>query len=139
MWVLLGGLITDINACCPQCVSRECKVGLRFLTLILLSGDIILARDDFFRSWTCLYRHNASSFNITQLGEAFWDRMSWSLIMEQLDDIDEAFMIDGEKSGLGSTRRRNSGRALNNDGYVERKRIGRKMDLVARDITRPLD
>lgn len=100
------------------------------MTLILLSGDIILARDDFFRS---------CSFNITQLGEAFWDRMSWSLIMEQLDDIDEAFMIDGEKSGLGSTRRRNSGRALNNDGYVERKRIGRKMDLVARDITRPLD
>lgn len=59
--------------------------------------------------------------------------------MEQLDDIDEAFMIDGEKSGLDSTRRRNSSRALNNDGYVERRRIGKKMDLVARDVTRQLD
>ncbi|KAF9324420.1 hypothetical protein BGZ91_002960 [Linnemannia elongata] len=59
--------------------------------------------------------------------------------MEQLDDIDETFMIDGEKSGLDSTRRRNSCRALNNDGYVEWKRIRKEMDLVARDVTRHLD
>lgn len=59
--------------------------------------------------------------------------------MEQLDDIDEASMIDGEKFGLDSTWRRNSGRALSNDGSVERKRIGKKMDLVACDVTRQLD
>ncbi|KAK5827662.1 hypothetical protein F5H01DRAFT_399229 [Linnemannia elongata] len=62
-----------------------------------------------------------------------------TLIMEQLDDIDDAFLIDGEKSGLDSTRRRNSSRALNNDGYVERRRIGKKMDLVARNVTHQLD
>ncbi|KAG0054547.1 hypothetical protein BGZ90_005957, partial [Linnemannia elongata] len=100
------------------------------------SCEIVL---DTFRSWARLYSRNTSPFNINQLGEAFWGRRSWPLIMELLDDVDDVFMIDGEKSGLDSTRRRNSGRALNNDGTVKRKRIGKKMDLVARDITSRFD
>ncbi|KAK5827665.1 hypothetical protein F5H01DRAFT_317010 [Linnemannia elongata] len=82
---------------------------------------------------------SAWNVSLDDEGEAFWGRLSWPLIMEQLDDVDEVFMIDGEKSGLESTRRRNSCRALNNDGYVKRKRIGKKMDLVARAVTRQLD
>jgi hypothetical protein len=43
-------------------------------------------------------------------------------------------MIDGEKMGLESSRRKNHDRKLPEDRIIGRKKIGRKLDLIARDV-----
>jgi hypothetical protein len=71
---------------------------------------------------------------VVDLSEAFWGRKSWPILMELLADLDNIYMIDGEKMGLDSSRRRNDGRQWTPDTKPHRKRIGRKLDLIARDV-----
>lgn len=71
---------------------------------------------------------------MVDLSEAFWGRKSWPLLMELLADLDNMYMIDGEKMGLESSRRKNDGRQWTPDTKPRRKRIGRKLDLIARDV-----
>ncbi|KAF9578494.1 hypothetical protein BGW38_005669, partial [Lunasporangiospora selenospora] len=114
----------------------------RSMTDVIIPSEDVFSCElvlDSFRSWARLYSRNPSPFSIAQLGEVFWGRRSWPLIMELLDDIDDVFMIDGEKCGIDSTRCKNSGRSLNNDRTLKRKRMGKKMDLVARDVTSLFD
>jgi hypothetical protein len=50
-----------------------------------------------------------------------------------LADVDGLTMIDGEKAGLESGKRRNMGRKVDTESLAPRKLAGRKVDLVARD------
>ncbi|KAF9931528.1 hypothetical protein BGZ65_004864, partial [Modicella reniformis] len=95
------------------------------------SCDLIL---DTFRVWERMYRKTPSPFVVQDLTEAFWGRKSWPLLMELLGDQDNVYMIDGEKTGLDSSKRKNQGRQLNPDTSIPRKRMGRKLDLIARDV-----
>ncbi|KAF9898348.1 hypothetical protein BX616_004153 [Lobosporangium transversale] len=95
------------------------------------SCELIL---DTFRTWCRLYNKAPSPFLIQDLSEAFWGRKAWPLLMELLDDQDNLFVIDGEKSGLESAIRKNQGRHLHLDTSASRKPTGRKMDLVIRDV-----
>lgn len=81
-----------------------------------------------------MYRKVPSPFVVQDLSEAYWGRKSWPLLMELLEDQDNIFMIDGEKMGLESSRRRNNGREWKPDTKSPRKLIGRKLDLIARDV-----
>ncbi|KAF9079998.1 hypothetical protein BGX23_002846 [Mortierella sp. AD031] len=72
------------------------------------------------------------------LSENFWARKTWPMLFELLEDIEKIFMLDGEKMGLDSSRRKNQGRGLGSNLSVERKRIGKKLDLVGRDVVAKL-
>lgn len=56
-----------------------------------------------------------------------------------LSDVDGLTMIDGEKSGLESGKRKNTGRTVDPEIPTARKKVGRKLDLVARDTTNKRD
>jgi hypothetical protein len=47
-------------------------------------------------------------------------------------------MIDGEKRGIDSSRRKNMGREFNPE-EPSRKKIGKRLDLVCRDVVRKHD
>ncbi|KAF9151326.1 hypothetical protein BGX21_008515 [Mortierella sp. AD011] len=79
-----------------------------------------------------LYTKNPSPFVVSDLSESWWVRTAWALLFNLLDDIPNIFMVDGEKRGLDSFKRRNMGRT-----YIQEepnhKRSGRKLDLICRD------
>ncbi|KAF9352784.1 hypothetical protein BGX34_011969 [Mortierella sp. NVP85] len=81
-----------------------------------------------------MYRKVPSPFVVHGLTEAYWGRKSWPILMDLLEDLDNIFMIDGEKMGLESSRRRNNGRQWKPDTKAPRKLMGRKLDLIARDV-----
>ncbi|KAI8602239.1 hypothetical protein EDD21DRAFT_414180 [Dissophora ornata] len=56
-----------------------------------------------------------------------------------LSDMDGLTMIDGEKAGLESGKRRNMGRKVDMETPTPRKQTGQKLDLVARDTTNKRD
>lgn len=56
-----------------------------------------------------------------------------------LSDVDGLTMIDGEKAGLESGKRKNIGRKVDPEIPTVRKKIGRKLDLVDRDTTNKRD
>jgi hypothetical protein len=56
-----------------------------------------------------------------------------------LSDVDGLTMIDGEKPGLESGKRRNMGRKVDMETPPPRKQMGRRLDLVARDTTNKRD
>jgi hypothetical protein len=85
-----------------------------------------------------LYTKEPSPFIVDDLSESWWARASWALLFHLLDDIPGAFMIDGEKRGLDSSKRRNMGRAYNPDEPL-RKKSGRKLDLICRDEVKKHD
>ncbi|GJJ68510.1 hypothetical protein EMPS_00856 [Entomortierella parvispora] len=87
-----------------------------------------------FQSWERMYRKIPSPFVVHDLSESYWGRKSWPLLMELLEDQDNIFMLDGEKMGLESSKRRNAGRQWKPDVKTPRKIIGRKLDLIARDV-----
>ncbi|RUS23318.1 hypothetical protein BC937DRAFT_88281 [Endogone sp. FLAS-F59071] len=89
--------------------------------------------------WQRLYSKTPSPFSVNDLSEAFWARKSWPLLTEFLDDMDDLFMIDGEKSGIESGKRRNSNRRYHPDTQTPRKQVGRKLDLVVRDVVEKKD
>ncbi|KAF9193598.1 hypothetical protein BGZ51_002886 [Haplosporangium sp. Z 767] len=95
------------------------------------SCELIL---DTFRVWQRLYRKTPSPFVVHDLTEAFWGRKSWPLLMELLDGQDNLYMIDGEKAGLESSKRKNQGRQWRPDTPMPRKQVGRKLDLITRDV-----
>ncbi|KAF9344835.1 hypothetical protein BGX34_005282 [Mortierella sp. NVP85] len=90
-------------------------------------------------TWEYLYKKEPSPFVIKDLTEAFWARKSWPLLMELLEDLNNIYMIDGEKCGVESARRRNQGRSWNPEEDTPRKRMGRKLDLIARDVMEKKD
>ncbi|KAF9941402.1 hypothetical protein BGZ65_003799 [Modicella reniformis] len=90
-----------------------------------------------FMKWTRLYKKTPSPFTIKSLSEAYWARTSWPLMKDLLDDTFGVLMVDGEKAGIDSTRRRNRHRT-EEDASV-RRRIGRKLDLVGRNFIRNED
>ncbi|KAF9581065.1 hypothetical protein BGW38_002049 [Lunasporangiospora selenospora] len=87
-----------------------------------------------FDTWQDLYRKHPSPFGVEDLSEAYWGRNSWPLLMKFLDELPAIFMIDGEKTGIDSSRRRNQSRQLEPDGTIHRKQFGRRFDLIARDV-----
>ena len=58
-----------------------------------------------------LYTKEPSPFVVGDLSESWWARTAWALLFNLLDDIPSIFMVDGEKRGLDSSKRRNMGRA----------------------------
>ncbi|GJJ77616.1 hypothetical protein EMPS_09975 [Entomortierella parvispora] len=93
--------------------------------------DCILAQKTA-AEWYFLYHKEPSPFTIDDLSEAWWARESWAALHDFLHDLPSIFMVDGEKRGLDSSRRRNMGRQYNPEEPA-RKRIGRKLDLICRD------
>ncbi|CAO3572852.1 unnamed protein product [Mortierella alpina] len=92
-----------------------------------------------FLSWTQLYISKPWPFGNKDLSESFWCREAWPIIKVLLSDVDGLTMIDGEKAGLESGKRRNVGRKADAETPTPRKQIGRKVDLVARDTTNGRD
>ncbi|KAG0333762.1 hypothetical protein BG004_000709 [Podila humilis] len=86
-----------------------------------------------FLSWTQLYTTKPCPFGDKDLSESFWCREAWPPMKSLLADVDRITMIDGEKAGLESGKRRNKGRKLDTESSAQRKQAGRKVDLVARD------
>ncbi|KAF9349671.1 hypothetical protein BGX34_001668 [Mortierella sp. NVP85] len=88
-----------------------------------------------FMIWARLYRKKAF---LADLSESYWARKAWPLLYDLIEEIPEIFGLDGEKSGIESSRRKNQNRAStqdnNNKSGLERKRTGRKLDLIARDV-----
>ncbi|KAF9163258.1 hypothetical protein BGX20_001386 [Mortierella sp. AD010] len=82
---------------------------------------------DTFRSWQRMYRKTSSAFATNDLSEAYWGRNSWPILMTLMDDIPNIFMIDGEKFGLESPRRRNHGRQLIQDLTTAKKKDGQEV------------
>ncbi|KAF9091642.1 hypothetical protein BGX27_001995, partial [Mortierella sp. AM989] len=82
--------------------------------------------------WHMLYTKEPSPLVIGDLSESWWARTAWALLFNLFDDIPSISMIDGEKRGLDSSKRRNMGRA-----YIpeepKHKKCGRKLDLICRD------
>ncbi|KAF9119394.1 hypothetical protein BGX30_003868, partial [Mortierella sp. GBA39] len=85
-----------------------------------------------------IYKKDPSPFVVDNLSEAFWARTSWPLLKELLDDVTGIMMVDGEKAGIESMLRRNKSRKTEGDA-TSRRRIGRKLDLVARNFIRKED
>ncbi|KAF9997635.1 hypothetical protein BGZ65_006771 [Modicella reniformis] len=85
-------------------------------------------------TWELLYKKQPSPFAVEDLSEAYWARKSWPLLMELLEDVENIYMLDGEKTGIDSSRRRNQGRTWNPEEDIPRKRLGRKLDMIARDV-----
>ncbi|KAG0233307.1 hypothetical protein BGW42_007505 [Actinomortierella wolfii] len=92
-----------------------------------------------FLSWTQLYVSKPSPFGNKDLSESFWCREAWPIMKVLLADVDGLTMIDGEKAGLESGKRRNVGRKFDTETPAPRKQSGRKVDLVARDTTNSRD
>ncbi|KAG0002655.1 hypothetical protein BGZ65_002468 [Modicella reniformis] len=105
-------------------IDRQPVVGVSLPTEDRVSSELIL---ETFRVWERIYRKVPSPFVVQDLSEAYWGRKSWPLLMELLEDQDNIFMIDGEKMGLESSRRRNNGRQWKPDTKALRK-------LIARDV-----
>ncbi|KAF9350338.1 hypothetical protein BGX34_001273 [Mortierella sp. NVP85] len=84
-----------------------------------------------------LYKKTPSPFTTKGLSEAYWARTSWPLMKDLLDNTPGILMVDREKAGVDSTRRRNR-RRTEEDASV-RRRIGRKLDLVGRNFIRNED
>ncbi|KAF9364625.1 hypothetical protein BGX34_000929 [Mortierella sp. NVP85] len=82
--------------------------------------------------WHFLYHKEPSPFVVDDLSEAWWARESWAALHDLLNDLPSIFMVDGEKRGLDSSRRRNMGRQFNPEEPI-RRRCGRKLDLICRD------
>ncbi|KAG0356494.1 hypothetical protein BGZ54_000704, partial [Gamsiella multidivaricata] len=81
-----------------------------------------------------MYKKQPSPFAVNDLSESYWARESWPLLMELLDDVENMYMLDGEKMGVDPSRRRNQGRSCDLEEDISRKRVGRKLDWTARDI-----
>ncbi|KAF9123858.1 hypothetical protein BGW39_008637 [Mortierella sp. 14UC] len=92
-----------------------------------------------FLSWTQLYISKPCPFGNKDLSESFWCREAWPIMKVLLADVDGLTMIDGEKAGLESGKRRNTGRKVDTETPAPRKQAGRKVDLVARDTTNSRD
>ncbi|KAF9106210.1 hypothetical protein BGX27_009270, partial [Mortierella sp. AM989] len=88
---------------------------------------------------TRLYATGPTPFGNTKLFESYWARQGWPIIKELLSDIDENTMIDGEKCGLESAKRKGKDRRLDLETRAPRKPAGKKLDLVARDTTNDRD
>ncbi|KAG0310789.1 hypothetical protein BGZ97_012310 [Linnemannia gamsii] len=73
-----------------------------------------------------------SPFVVDDLSESWWARESWAALHDLLNDLPSIVMVDGEKRGLDSSRRRNMGRQFNPEEPA-RRRCGRKLDLICRD------
>ncbi|KAF8923354.1 hypothetical protein BGZ58_003045 [Dissophora ornata] len=67
------------------------------------------------------------------------EREAWPAMKGLLSDMDGLTMIDGEKAGLESGKRRNMGRKVDMETPTPRKQTGQKLDLVARDTTNKRD
>ncbi|KAF8933613.1 hypothetical protein BGZ47_010785 [Haplosporangium gracile] len=92
-----------------------------------------------FLSWKQLYISKPCPFGNKDLSESFWCREAWPIIKVLLADVDGITMIDGEKAGLESGKRKNMGRKVDTEAPAPRKQAGRKVDLVARDTTNNRD
>ncbi|KAF9197595.1 hypothetical protein BGZ49_001891 [Haplosporangium sp. Z 27] len=75
-----------------------------------------------------------SPFVVSDLSESFWGRKSWPILMELLDSQPNMYMIDGEKTGLESSKRKNHGRQWKQDSPISRKKMGKRFDLIGRDV-----
>ncbi|KAG0266304.1 hypothetical protein BG011_002712 [Mortierella polycephala] len=91
------------------------------------------------KTWELLYKREPSPFVIDDLSESYWARKSWPLLLELLDDVKNMYMLDGEKTGIESSRRRNQGRTSSSEEDTPRKRFGRKLDMIARDVVEKKD
>ncbi|KAF9953394.1 hypothetical protein BGZ72_005465 [Mortierella alpina] len=88
--------------------------------------------------WQFLYRKEPSPFIVDDLSESWWARESWPAWFDLLHDLKGIYMVDGEKRGLDSSRRKNMGRVFQPDEPC-RKRAGKKLDLVCRDMLKKHD
>ncbi|ORZ27669.1 hypothetical protein BCR41DRAFT_392126 [Lobosporangium transversale] len=88
---------------------------------------------------TQLYVTKPCPFDNKDLSESFWTREAWPIMKGLLSDVDGVTMIDGEKAGLESGKRKNMGRKVDMETSPPRKQSGRKLDLVARDTTNKRD
>ncbi|KAF9947869.1 hypothetical protein BGZ65_008481 [Modicella reniformis] len=92
-----------------------------------------------FLSWKQLYTVKPCPFGNKDLSESFWSREAWPIMKNLLSDVDGLTMIDGEKTGLESWKRKNMGRKVDMEAPPARKQSGPKLDLVARDTTNKRD
>ncbi|KAF9079337.1 hypothetical protein BGX23_004351, partial [Mortierella sp. AD031] len=99
----------------------------------VITVDVPIADPSSCELATHLYKMNPTLFGNKEITETFWTREAWPLIKKLLDDVDGLTLIDGEKSGVESARRKNEGRAVGSEGSASRKQLGRKLDLVVRD------
>ncbi|KAG0335219.1 hypothetical protein BG004_000083 [Podila humilis] len=97
------------------------------------SCELILSS---FLSWTQLYLSKPCPFGNEDLSESFWCREGWPIMKGLLADVDGLTMIDGEKAGVESAKKRNMGRTFDTETPIPRTRAGWKVDLVARDTTK---
>ncbi|KAF9370724.1 hypothetical protein CPB97_002525 [Podila verticillata] len=114
---------------------------LRDVRKALVQGQhvtsVLVPEED--RYSTQLYISKPCPFGNKDLSESFWCREAWPIMKGLLSDVDGLTMIDGEKSGLESGKRKNTGRKVDPEIPTARKKVGRKLDLVARDTTNKRD
>ncbi|KAF9158065.1 hypothetical protein BGX21_003863 [Mortierella sp. AD011] len=84
---------------------------------------------------THLYKAKPSPFGNKCLSETYWNRQGWPILKELLSDVDGITMVDGEKHGLESAKRKNKDRKIDLETPPTRKLTGKKLDLLARDTT----
>ncbi|KAI1294072.1 hypothetical protein EDD11_008261, partial [Mortierella claussenii] len=85
-----------------------------------------------------LYNKKPSPFIVEDLSESWWARTAWPAWLDLLNDTEGIFMVDGEKGGIDSSRRKNIGRQYNAE-EPSRKKMGKKLDLICRDEIQKCD
>ncbi|KAF9536522.1 hypothetical protein EC957_010547 [Mortierella hygrophila] len=95
-------------------------------------GPLGLAKEDQIR-WF-LYRKESGPFTAgTLLSEAWWSSHCFSILGHLVDDINSCYAINGEKTGLESSRRKNRHRPEEPVKAI-RKKIGTKSDVFIRTL-----
>ncbi|KAF9165746.1 hypothetical protein DFQ26_009428 [Actinomortierella ambigua] len=92
-----------------------------------------------FIEWRPLYSSIPSPFEVNDLTESYWGRVAWPPLKSLLADVNGVTMIDGEKQGYETSRRRNHDRHADMEGGVPRKQAGDKLDTLACDTTNKRD
>ncbi|KAG0366531.1 hypothetical protein BGZ54_005219 [Gamsiella multidivaricata] len=84
--------------------------------------------------WWLLYQKSANPFITgTSLSEAWWATHAFPTLGCLVDDVDNCFAINGEKSGIESSRRKNRHRP-EEPVKATRKKVGTKADIFIRTL-----
>ncbi|GJJ75369.1 hypothetical protein EMPS_07727 [Entomortierella parvispora] len=83
--------------------------------------------------WEELLNSESSPFPVaSQLGEEWWKDNAWGVCRRLATGIEDAFIIMGEKTGHGSTDRRNQ-----DISTIDRKKIGVRTDFLWSTVSSP--
>ncbi|KAG0257820.1 hypothetical protein BG011_003749 [Mortierella polycephala] len=84
--------------------------------------------------WWFIYRKESSPFITgTLLSEAWWSSHCFSILGHLVDDVENCYAINGEKTGLESSRRKNRHRP-EEPVKATRKKMGTKSDVFIRTL-----